>query len=117
MRRAPLLLIALAIAAGSLPVAAVDGQGDTPACTRNLKAAASGVSDTMGRLNASAKASDDEKCARFRQHFLVLVPISNTWGPPTSELSRIAFQRPVPKPWFISGNSHPIARWAPQCIL
>ena len=67
-----LLLLALSIAAGSLPVAAADGQGDS-ACKRNLQVASASVSEVMGRLNNSASAAGDEKCAKYRQQFLMLV--------------------------------------------
>ena len=75
MSRGTLVLIVLAIAVGSLQAAAADGPGGapTPACKRNLQVASTGVSETMGRLSDSAKANADEKCAKYRQHFLVLV--------------------------------------------
>lgn len=73
MPRATLYLIGLAIAAWSPPAAAADGQGDTPACKHHVRVASSGVSEAMGRLSDSAKASDDQRCANYRQHFLVLV--------------------------------------------
>ena len=70
-----LLLLALSIAAGSLPVAVADGHdghGDS-ACKRNLQVASASVSEVMGRLNNSASAAGDEKCAKYRQQFLMLV--------------------------------------------
>jgi hypothetical protein len=67
-----LLLLALSIAAGPLPVAAADGQGDF-ACQRNLRLASVNVSDVMGRLSNIATAAGDEKCAKYRQQFLMLV--------------------------------------------
>jgi hypothetical protein len=69
--RMTLLLLALSIAAGWLPVAAADGQGDST-CKRNLQIASSSVSDVMGRLN-NATAGGDDKCVKYRQQFLTLV--------------------------------------------
>jgi hypothetical protein len=67
-----LLLLALSIAAGSVPVAAAEGQRDL-ACQRNLRVASTSISDVMGRLNNTATAAIDEKCAKYRQQFLMLV--------------------------------------------
>jgi hypothetical protein len=67
-----LLLLALLIAAGSRSAAAADGQADT-ACQRNLRVVSASLSDVMGRLNNSANATGDEKCAKYRQQFLMLV--------------------------------------------
>jgi hypothetical protein len=72
MPTATLFLLVLSLAAGSLPAAAADGQGEF-ACQRNLRVASASVSDVMGRLNNSATTAGDEKCARYRQQFLMLV--------------------------------------------
>jgi hypothetical protein len=71
MPRLIFLPVMLAIAAGSLPVAA-DPMEDF-GCNRDLRVASTGVSDVISQLDSRAKAVGDEKCAKYRQHFLVLV--------------------------------------------
>jgi hypothetical protein len=72
MRTVTLLLLLLAMVAGSRPAAAAEGRGDF-ACQRHLRVASASVGDVMGRLNNSATAIGDETCASYRQQFLLLV--------------------------------------------
>jgi hypothetical protein len=65
------LLVTLAIAAGSLPIAA-DAMEDF-GCKRGLRVASTGVSDVLGQLDSRVKVVGDDKCVKYRQHFLVLV--------------------------------------------
>jgi hypothetical protein len=70
--RSTLLLVAVIAAACPLPAVA-EAQLDTPACKRNLMLASTGVNDVTERLRSGAKAIDDERCATYRQHLLVVV--------------------------------------------
>jgi hypothetical protein len=65
------LLVMLAIAASSAPVAA-DSAEDF-GCNRGLRVASTGMSDVMGQLDSRTKAVGDDKCVKYRQHFLMLV--------------------------------------------
>jgi hypothetical protein len=53
--------------------AAWAGTLDTPTCKRDLTAASAGVGEISARLKSVAKASGEEKCAIYRQHFLAVV--------------------------------------------
>jgi len=64
----PILAVAFLHAAPSWA-----GTLDTPACKRDLTAASAGVTDGAARLKGLAKASGEQKCAAYRQQFLVAV--------------------------------------------
>jgi hypothetical protein len=49
------------------------GTVDTPACKRDLTTASAGVSEAMNRIKGLTKVPGDDKCAAYRQHFLVVV--------------------------------------------
>jgi hypothetical protein len=49
------------------------GTIETAACRRDLPAASAGVSETVARLKSLAKTRGEEKCAAYRQQFLVVV--------------------------------------------
>jgi hypothetical protein len=72
MLRSTLLLV-LTIAAALPATAAAAAQRDASPCQRNLKLASTGVNDIAGRLKSAAKATGEERCAAYRQHFLVAV--------------------------------------------
>jgi hypothetical protein len=65
---APVLVVALLC---SRPAAA--GTVDTPACKRDLVAASAGVTQAATRLKGLARAAEEEKCAAYRQQFLLVV--------------------------------------------
>ena len=69
---APLLALSLL----SLPPAAA-GTLDTPACKRDLDRASVGVTEAMARLKVLPKVCSEERCAAYRQHFLVVVKARN----------------------------------------
>ena len=67
---------ALAFVVASAPLyvdAAHAGTLDTPACRRDLVTASAGVTELPTRLKGLARAAGDEKCAAYRQQFLVVV--------------------------------------------
>jgi hypothetical protein len=51
----------------------VAGTIDTLACKRDLTAASAGVTETLARLKGAAKADEAERCAAYRQQFMVVV--------------------------------------------
>ena len=69
---APLLALCL-----FTPAAA--GTLDTPTCKRDLDHASLGVTEAMVRLKGLAKVSSEERCAAYRQHFLVVVKARNVY--------------------------------------
>jgi hypothetical protein len=70
LRHALLPVLALMLL-HSVPARA--GTVDTPACKRDLTTASAGVSDAMARMKGLTKAAGEDKCAAYRQHFLIVV--------------------------------------------
>jgi hypothetical protein len=69
IRSVPIAILALAV----LAAPARAGTVDTPACKRDLTVASAGVMATTARLKGVAKAPSEEKCAAYRQQFLLVV--------------------------------------------
>jgi hypothetical protein len=79
-----LALLGAAAVAADIPV--------TPACQRNLDAASAAVTDTIKRFKAFTRAAGQEKCAAYREHFLIVVRAravsqAATPAPPTIRMS------------------------------
>jgi len=55
------------------PAPAGAGSVDSPACRRDLTAIPAGLTETTARQKGLAKTRSDEKCAAYRQQFLVAV--------------------------------------------
>jgi hypothetical protein len=73
MLRSALLALPIALSVvGGPSVATADSQRDTE-CNRDLSLASTDMSDITGRLKGAAKPTGEEKCAAYRQQFLVLV--------------------------------------------
>jgi hypothetical protein len=55
------------------PGAIAADTADPPSCKRNLDAASAAVTDTLNRLKGITKAAKHQKCAAYREHFLIVV--------------------------------------------